>query len=142
MTAKEYLMQIRKLNTIISNIDDEIQQLRAETASIRSAWPDGQPHGHGTTDPVGAQAAKLADDLSNAEYRHLQFRRELWRKRMEIIEAIGKVEHADCNRLLYLRYVQCERWEQIAVEMDFSYQWVAGGLHSIALKEFEKVLSS
>lgn len=141
MTAKEYLMQIRKLNSDIQNIDDEIKKLREETASLRSAWPDGQLHGTGTTDPTGRVAVQLADELADAERRHVQCRRKLWRKRLEVIEAIRKVERADCSRLLYLRYVQCERWEQIAVEMDFTYQWVAGGLHSIALKEFEKILA-
>ena len=47
---------------------------------------------------------------------------------------------ADCINLLHKRYFMYETWEQIAVEMNFTYQWVSGGLHRKALSQFQKAL--
>ena len=47
---------------------------------------------------------------------------------------------ADCCRLLCKRYFQDGTWEQIAVEMGFTYQWVSGGLHQKALSQLQKAL--
>lgn len=143
MTAKEYLQQIEKLKAMIRNSDDLIQDLRSQEISVRSAWPDGQPHGTGTTDPVGKAAAKLADELSDAEYNQLQLRRALYRKQIEITETLSLLERPEHNRLLFLRYVEGWTWDEIAEDMERTYQWVANsvsGLHGNALRELEKIL--
>lgn len=141
MTAKEYLSQIKYLQSMIRNLEDEIKALQTERFTIRSAWPDGQPHGTGITDPVGEQAAKLADEISKAEDGLVKWRAELLRKELEVIRTIGRVTNEDQNRLLFLRYVMGARWEQIAVDLGYSYQWVAGPLHGEALKKIEEILS-
>ncbi len=69
MTAKEYLLQYRIISERLRAIESLLQELREEQAglgieSLRSAWPDGQPHGTGTTDPTGSQAIKAADARS------------------------------------------------------------------------------
>lgn len=144
MTGKEYLLQIGKLKAMIRNSDDLIQDLRSQEISVRSAWPDGQPHGSGTTDPVGNAASKLADELADAEYAQLQLRRELYRKQIEITETLSRLERPEHNRLLFLRYVEGWTWEEIAEDMERTYQWVANsvsGLHGNALRELEKILA-
>ena len=140
MLAKEYLQQVKNIDCQIKNIDDEIKQLRSEIITIRSAWPDGQPHGTGTSDPVGNTATKLADKLDALEHKHMEMLSKLWHKRTEIVNNLGKMQHAEYNRLLYLRYVKLEMWEQIAVDMHYTYQWVAGSLHSNALEELQQIL--
>ena len=47
---------------------------------------------------------------------------------------------ADCINLLYKRYFQFKTWEVIAVEMNFTYKWVCGGLHQRALSQYQKGL--
>ena len=144
MTAKEYLEQIKKLKTMIRNTDNLIQDLRSQEITIRSAWPDGQPHGNGTTDPVGKVAAKLADELADAEYHQLQLRRAMYRKQVEITETLSLLEKPEHNRLLFLRYVEDWTWDEIAEDMARSYQWVAdsvSGLHGNALRELDKILA-
>lgn len=141
MTGREYLRQARALNSKIKNLEEEVDKLREEQAAVRSAWPDGQPHGTGTTDPTGVMASRLADKLLTAEHELLATRDALLVKRMEILKTINKVERAEYNRLLYLRYVQCLKWEDIAEDMHYVYQWVAGPLHDNAVAEVEKILS-
>ena len=140
MEAKEYLQQIENLNEQIKNLDDEIKDLRNEIITVRSSWPDGEIHGTGGTSPVEAAVEKLIDGLTQIELKHLMLQSQLWSKRNEIINTISELSNPDHNRLLYLRYVQLKIWEEIAVDMHFSYQWVSGALHSNALQELQKIL--
>lgn len=142
MTPKEYLSQIKILDNQIKNLDEEIAAMRGEIITIRSSWPDGMPRGSDTSDPVGELATRLADELERMEREQLELRSKLWSKRNEVIHTINKVRHAECNRLLYLRYVQLETWEAIAVDMHYTYQWVAGPLHSTALYEVKLILEN
>lgn len=139
MTAKEYLMQIRDLNTDIKNIDDELKAIKEEQATIRSAWPDGQPHGTGTTDPTGTAAAKLADQLAEMTERKNELRNELWSKRESIIASIDLIERKEHRRLLYMRYVTCSRWEEIAVDMHYTYRHIVR-MHGSALQDMDAVI--
>ena len=155
-SAKKYLLQIYLLDVRLKTIDETITKLRAELRSIddisvRSSWPDGQPHGTITTDPTGNQAAKLADSynrrrdelkeqLQRYEEDQIAKRSELWSKQLEVLEVLDKVTDPQCHRLLVLRYVRLSTWEYIAVELDKSYQWVAGPLHSKALELVEEII--
>lgn len=140
MTAKEYLNQVRVLDYQIKNIDDEIRDIRSEIITIRSSWPDGLPHSAGTTSPVEQTVEKLVDELESLETEQLLLRSKLWTTRNRIIDTIGQVQRAESNRLLYLRYVQLKRWEEIAVDMNYTYQWVCGTLHPNALYEVQEIL--
>lgn len=154
--AKDYLLQIRlldaKLNTVTSIIDKIRQQLKElGDVDLSSSWPDGQPHGTITTDPTGSKAIKnleqyklehdkLVDKLREYEHQEISARSELWSKRMEILSVLDKVPDPLCYQLLVLRYVECRKWEWIAVELDKTYQWVAGPLHGRALVLVEDIL--
>ena len=139
MKAKDYLMQCRQIEEQILQIDAEIQSLRDEQILLRSPWPDGQPHGTGKSDPVGNQAAKIADQIQKLEIKQLKKRGELWLKRAEIIETIGLVQDEVLNRLLWLRYVQGVSFEEVAVDMHYSYRHVTR-LHGEALQRVEKIM--
>lgn len=154
--AKDYLLQIRlldaKLNTVTSNIDKIRQQLKElGDVDLSSSWPDGQPHGTITTDPTGSKAIKnleqyklehdkLVDQLREYEHQEISARSELWSKRMEILSVLDRVPDPLCYQLLVLRYVECRKWEWIAVELDKTYQWVAGPLHGRALVLVDDIL--
>ena len=138
MRAKEYLMQIRKIEGQIQQIEAEIRSLRDEQIVLRSPWPDGQPHGTGKSDPVGNQAVKIADKIAELEVKALKKRGELWAKRSEIIETIGLVQDARLNRLLWLRYVQGVSFEEVAVDMHYTYRHVIS-LHGEALKQIDEI---
>ena len=148
-SAKDYLLQIRLLDMRLKTIDKTIEELRSEIRSIgdisvRSSWPDGQPHGTITTDPTGNQAAKLADanrakyeelrdQLMRYESEQITVRSKLWSKKAEILNVLDQVPDPTCHELLVLRYVEGRTWEYIAVELSYTYQWVAGPLHGRAL---------
>lgn len=139
MTAKEYLSQIRTLETRIKSIDNEIEALRDEVGSLRSPWPDGQPHGSGVTNPVEAEAVKLADRLQQLETEQIKTRGRLWIQRMRIIDDIGRIQDNTAVALLTAKYVNGDTFEQIAVDIGYSYRQVLRK-HGEALEKFRAVM--
>lgn len=140
MTAKEYLMQIRLLNAKLEIIEANIKRIREERLTLRPSWPDGQPHGTQTGDPTSQKAIELATLLEQYEAEQLQIRMRIWRERITTVETISEVKDPECQRLLYLRYVDMLTWEQIAVWLGYTYQWVAGPLHGKALELVNEII--
>lgn len=141
MTAKEYLSQIRTLETRIKSIDSEIEALRDEVGSLRSPWPDGQLHGSGITNPVEAEAVKLADRLQQLETEQIKTRGRLWIQRKRIIDDIGRIQDNTAVALLTAKYVNGDTFEQIAVDIGYSYRQVLRK-HGEALERFRAVMGS
>lgn len=141
MTAKDYLSQIKTLEARIRSLDNEIEALRDEVGSLRSPWPDGQPHGSGVTNPVETEAVKLADKLERLETEQIQTRGRLWVQRMRIIEDIGQIPDETAVTLLTAKYVNGDTFEQIAVDIGYSYRQVLRK-HGEALERFRAVMGA
>lgn len=161
MKAKEYLMQVGILDARLKTIDANIERIRKELyslddISLTSVWGDGQPHGTKIGDPTGTKASKLADasskrkellkrELINLEYKEIITRSQLWSKRMEVVEKLTQILKCDdplsrtYYEILQLRYIDGCTWEQIAVNINYSFRHTVR-LHGIALKRMEEVL--
>ena len=156
MNAKEYLMQVGIIDAKLKTVEANIRKLRDEIltlddVSLSSSWPDGQPHGTKTTDPTGSQGTRLADannerreklrkELLDYEYQEVTLRSKLWNKRMQTIEMIahimdsGDVMAKTYYTLLTMRYVDGASWEEIAVEIGYTWRHTIR-LHGEALKK-------
>lgn len=142
MTAKDYLLQVRILDATIRRLDQEVIRARDELIALRSSWPDGQPHGSGgKSDPVGEKASKLADTIMSIEEDQLKTRAKLWRVRSEIIEDIGKVGDLVLQEILYSHYVAGKSFEQIAVDIGYSWRHTVRK-HGEALQAMDQILKS
>jgi hypothetical protein len=119
----------------IRNREHDLAELREERESI-SINLDGMPHGTSLSDKTARLAAQLAD----AEEEIIELRSEAWSIRMEIVRTLNRIQTPEYNTLLYLRYIEGKTWEQIAVEMHYTYQWVAGPLHGRALVLVDEIL--
>ena len=142
MTAKEYLLQVRKLDANIKRLDLELTRARNELITLRSSWPDGQPHGSGgKSDPVGEKASQLADTITQIETEQLETRSHLWYVRSIIIEQIGRVTDPLLQEILYSHYVESKSFEQIAVDIGYSWRHTIRK-HGEALQAMAAVLKS
>lgn len=156
MYAKEYLLQIRSLDARLKIIDNTIKKLRAEIESldisVKSSWPDGQPHGTILTDPTGSKATQLADKvdirreelrkrLLDYEYEQIRVRSALWSKQIEIIDTLSKVTDPTLYKILSYRYVDGQSFEWIAVEINYTWRHTIN-LHGRALEELQRILDS
>ena len=136
MSPKEYLLQIRRLEAKIRRIDAEIKWLRTESVSLRSPWPDGQPHGYGKTDQVAEAAIRLAEKITEAERLHIEARARLFEKRTEIVDTIGRLEDPALCEILSKRYVDGASWERISAESGYSMRHTLR-IHGEALEKIK-----
>lgn len=136
MTAKEYLRQIHCLAYKIKLIESEIQELRENLTSIGGA-PEGervQTSSNGDT---------LPDRLNIIIEKEKKRERLLYaytEKREIIIDQILKLNDKRYVEILYKRYVEGKRLEQIACECNYSYDHIRR-IHGQALQAFMKIFS-
>jgi len=136
MGAKEYLQQGFRLNSRIAAIVREIEYLREVALFVSkingmagAASEKVQSRGEG--DKIGEAVARIAD-LEAAAMLQVKFLLELQEK---IKKQIAKVANEDLRLILYWRYVSFEKWEQIAVSMNYSYRYLLRR-HNAALQAF------
>ena len=146
MKARTYLERIKKLDANIDARIDEIATLDAIATKTTSVMG-------GERVQASTSQQKMADTVNKIVDLKKKMNDEIDRfidLRKEAIHLIEKACDADCQKLLRMRYigkfnpVLCfvvfAKWEQIAVEMGFTYQWVSDGLHQRALAQLQKVL--
>lgn len=111
----EWLNRALKLNTEMEHLKREIRRLELEASSIVS------PPGHGgrsslPSDKVGRAAAKIADEqrrLGSMMIRILELKQDIRDRIMMYTETPRHEE------VLLRRYVEFQRWEDIAEEMAY-----------------------
>lgn len=119
------------------SILQEIRQIREELARLKAGGPlgvrlTGLPRGSGTSDPVGRAAVEAAALCELLDARLCR----LFRLRAEIEGAVAALTSRE-RLLIRKRYMEGKRWEQIAVEMGYTYQHVLK-LHGRALQNMQK----
>lgn len=137
MKAKDYLLQYKLMTVRIERVEKDLKEIREERAAI-SINLDGMPRGT----EISERTAKLAVKIADMECELIDMRSEAWSIRMDIIRTLGKLTSPTHFQLLHFRYIEDYKWERIAVEMNYSYQWVAGTLHDHALHEVEQIINT
>lgn len=135
MKAINYLKQIKIMD---ARINSDIENLAALEALATKTTP---VMGGERVQSSGSQQ-KMADCVAKIVDLKEQINREIDEMCDYKKEARYLLSHcdADCITILHKRYFMFETWEQISVEMNFTYQWVSGGLHQRALSQFQRVL--
>ena len=139
MTAKEYLQQIYRLNELIEHDQREIELLRALITNVSVTNTEnervkGGSDNHDTIGDVIANIDEYERRLNSESDRDVDLRNEVHSK-------IMKVKNNDARLILFYRYMEFMKWEEIAVTMHYTFQWVHV-LHKRALQDFEKILNS
>lgn len=133
--AIHYLKQIEIMDAKINSDIEELAGLEALATKTTAVMGDERVQASGSQQ-------KMADCVDKIVDMKAQITQEIdafidYKKEARFILAQCD---ADCITLLHKRYFQFKKWEQIAVEMNFTYQWVSGGLHQRALSQVQKVL--
>ena len=128
MTVKEWLNRGVKLNKEIEQLKEAKQKAKDLACSVVSNLGDER---------VQNSSGNSAESkmVNYAEYSRLLYKRidKLLEINKEIAEAISKVDDTTLRSLLTARYINFKTWEQIAVDMNYSYVHVLR-LHDKALK--------
>lgn len=122
INAKVYLMNIRKLDNQVKNKNVELTEVFKRIKNLK-----------------GTEQEKLIDEYVEYQNELETSIKQLVSYKQETMNLIDKIHNADCVDVLYKRYFQFKKWEQIAVEMNYAYRTVLR-IHGQALKEFESLL--
>lgn len=137
MTAKEYLMQVRNLESKMKILKEEIDTLREMVVSTGAIQQGERVLSSGTQDKMAETICKINE--KECEWNDLM--REFALARANVIINIQKLNNPEYEQILYKRYCQSKKWEEIALEMNYTYQWVCK-LHGRALLELDRVLNN
>lgn len=114
---KVWLLQYRRLDDRIDRLEKEKARWIARATKM-SAPSDGMPRGSSVSDTVGQAVAKIAD-LQAEINREIDRLADL---RREIEDAIYTVDDPVHQELLERRYIDGDKWEEIAVRMHYSWR--------------------
>ena len=135
MSAKEYLQQIRNLDSEINAKLDQCDLLRTMATRLTTTLYLGGKSGGGIKKSNAEKYVVRFADLSDEINRDIDRLIDL---KSEAIKKINKVDIRKYRVLLLQRYVNVKTWEKIAVDMDLSYVHVVHNLHPQALRAIEK----
>lgn len=137
MTAKEYLRQYEEANRKAIRHKAEYEKEQELIDSIRSSLGgDGLPHSPGVSRKVEDMAIRLTEKLLEWKMAEL----DAIRVRQEVYETISEVPGIE-GEVLFERYVNLHKWEEICVELHFSWTGIHK-IHKRALITVDKMLKS
>ena len=139
MTAKEYLQQVKEMDTTVKNKMVELYQLRCLATSI-TAPPDREAvQTSGISDKVGNIGAKIVDlqnEIMGQIDEYIQIKQEC----IDIIERVRPLNDLQYN-ILHKKYVGNQTLREIAEEECYSYDYIRES-HGEALKKVAKIMQN
>lgn len=139
MTAKEYLQQLQRLDIIIDQKVKELDDLRIISKNINGI--DYSKDRVQISPLKDANFTYMVEKMITIEMEINKEIRIFVIKRHEIINRIQRLKNLNYINLLYKRYVEFKKFEDIGIEMNFTYQYIKE-LHRYALQEFEKTYTN
>lgn len=134
MTAKEYLLQVKKLDMMISNKLQEVEHWKC-IATSTNASGDGER----------VQASGSQQKMADAVARYMDIEREinaaideLVDRRQEIITTIEQLPVTEYD-ILHKVYIQNIDFYDVADGYNKSYSWTTS-VHGRALRNLQKIL--
>ena len=136
MTAKEYLLQVRRKEAVIKRLKCDKKNLREILFSLGASAGEGDKvHTSFNNDRYGSIFAKI-DEKDCLITKKLE---DLIDFKVQVSDEISMLSDPKYIDILHKRYIQFHSFEQIAVDMGYSYRYVTK-IHGYALLEFEKVM--
>ena len=130
MNAKEYLSQARNLDQRIitkTQMIDSLNDLATRCTTTYSDMPKSPGHGNSRLEECVMKIMDLEEQILHDMDKLVDLKKEI----TYMIRSISNPEYQD---LLAKRYICCESWEKIAVDMNYELRYIHK-LHSRALQE-------
>jgi predicted nucleic acid-binding Zn-ribbon protein len=129
--AKEYFAQIRKTDRLIHRLDSTIATLRSSLTSTGSQLKQDKVQTSGPKNTLEETITKIIDLEADINSRI----DELVQQKADAISKIRNISDHDQQNILIARYVEGDKWERIAVDLNFSIAQVYR-IHGAALLDF------
>ena len=136
LTTKEYLKQIFKLDAEINSLLHEVEALEARATKVTTVLnPNRVEQSTGIYKNNQEDVVVKLIDYKNLINKKID---NLIDFKASILNTINKIDDTDQRTLLTLRYINLKYFDQIAVEMHYSYRTILR-IHAAALESFEKL---
>ena len=133
-SKKEYLMNYKKVYKKIESLKEQLDSLREVEQSIRSQQLSDMPKGGNRHQDLSDLMVKL-EDLQTQIADAIT---ESCRIKLEIEEALWKLEDAEEARVLRFRYIYFAKWEEISKTMSYSRKQIQR-IHQKAIQNLKDV---
>ena len=127
---KWYLRGYERAIRDMKRSEERIREMRINRI-CPSVIADGMPHASGGSDLSGYAARLDEEERKYQKARYLRIKRC-----QEISDKIERLVDEDEKDVLFFRYIKLMKWEDICVEMGFSWKQVHR-IHSRALMNFK-----
>lgn len=131
MTAKEELLQYKYARKKVDEALEEYEKYKIRAEKVTTIL-SGMPRGTSNSNKVEDNAVKMAD--ISKEYEKRWFLAE--KEKLRIEKNIDKVEEP-YRTILHKRYIEDKKLEEIATQMNYSFDRVRH-MHGEALLKYEK----
>ena len=129
--TKEELMQYGSIELEVKQLKERIEYLEEKKTSIKSQVITDMPVGGGEE---GADILTLITKIEDSQIKLIQKQSKLVDIMESIENTIDRLEDSTERIILRSRYLQCKKWEQICVELNYSWRQIHR-LHSNILKK-------
>ena len=138
MRAKEYLQQLRRLDTVIDQKIKELDDLKVKSTCIGGFdYSKERVQTSPSGDAPYVRTVSRMIDLNEEINRDID---DFVDRKHKIINEIQSLENTKHIQILFKKYVEYKTFEQISVEMNYTYQYIVL-LNGYALKEFSQKYS-
>lgn len=131
-SKKEYLNRYRDNKEAAQRIEEQIREFERYETTPRVISLDGMRHGSRAKKDLSDYAAKkdaLMTEMIQARYRRINVYTDIFR-------AIEEMADERERQILTYRYIQCLKWEEIAIKMNVEWAQVHR-IHARALEHFK-----
>lgn len=128
---KEYLKGYYYLTLEAKRISERIDELRSLQTGSAIRYSD-MPKAHNTEHDLSDDLIRIDREVTRLIHKKAQAIDTY----KEIEKAIESVEDERERAVLKYRYLDCMKWEEIAVTMHYTFRYVTM-LHGLALQHFE-----
>lgn len=133
MKAKEFLQQIKRIETELSMLEHEINDMYTPISAVRFDNVPGVPDYDATLHIV-----ERITELQNVYSSRMA---ELIERRRECLEVIQQMTNEKAQSVIYCRYVQMMNFRAIARKLVYSRERIMQ-LHREGLAEVERILET
>ena len=138
MRAKEYLQQLRRLDIVIDQKIKELDDLKIKSTCIGGFdYSKERVQTSPSSDAPYVKTVSRMIDLNEEINRDID---DFVDRKHKIINEIQSLENTKHIQILFKKYVEYKTFEQISVEMNYTYQYIVL-LHGYALKGFSQKYS-
>ena len=129
---REWLKEYRWLKMREQRLEEEIEKDRIKLEGLGTRLIDGMPRAKGNKKEWDA----IIDEITEIDNQLMVLMLEIRKKRLEIYDAINSVKDGRLKVLLERRYLDCMKWEDICVCLNYSWN-VVHAMHAKALEEIK-----